>query len=673
MHFTNCSLKNFGQHKDLSIDLLPGITGILGGNGSGKSTFADAGLYFSITGDVPYDSKGDWLAWGATNGYTQLTFTDQDIEYFLQRNIHDAKAILEWTVDGKKCQISGQAKVNAKMEEILGMPFDVFRETCFCPQTSLIEIITMTSAQRMDYFGKLCDVGKAEKIRSTLQQKINNLPQAQDFGGSIEALKLSIDKDEKSVEALSNEILHRRAIIPEGGFLKIMSDLTVESQKHDKAVVDKKIADAEANLKTLRTNTIKGLPEKVDMPSKEELQVLELSNTAYGFLAELEDLVGKRDRLEQSLPVELVQPSDETLKGLENGIHSDRARYELAKLGVCPTCGSSVHMDNSGDIIRLYQESLSRLETEKVSFQKSCKAFDENCKVRRNVQSEMALYQKRITFLTDELNKPLYVNVLTPEALEEVVNRKNLAQTYLEALAKVNDQEQQRQKQIIQVEGYIEQLRQVPVIAKEEKDEVLLKLGKVKKDNDELNNLELEMASVQSSLASNRKSLHDYSLRQETFKKITQCRRDLERVREVFHRDHAPKVVLGRMVKGFNTCLEFYLAKFSVPYVAKLTEDFELIVSVKGKEWVSARRLSGGQKVALVVAFRFALSEMFAAKVPLLVFDEPTAWLDEKNIGCMVEVLQMAKSFIEKGVYVLLVTHETALLPAMTRTTVIGA
>ena len=48
MHFTNCSLKNFGQHKDLSIDLLPGITGILGGNGSGKSTFADAGLYFSI-------------------------------------------------------------------------------------------------------------------------------------------------------------------------------------------------------------------------------------------------------------------------------------------------------------------------------------------------------------------------------------------------------------------------------------------------------------------------------------------------------------------------------------------------------------------------------------------------------------------------------------------------
>ena len=129
---------------------------------------------------------------------------------------------------------------------------------------------------------------------------------------------------------------------------------------------------------------------------------------------------------------------------------------------------------------------------------------------------------------------------------------------------------------------------------------------------------------------------------------------------------------MGRMVKGFNALLDFYLSKFSVPYQACLTEDFDLLVNVRDQGWVNARRLSGGQKVALVVAFRFALSELFASKVPLLVFDEPTAWLDDKHISYMVDVLQMAKSFINKGVYVLLVTHETALLPAMTRTVMIG-
>jgi ABC-type lipoprotein export system ATPase subunit len=56
-----------------------------------------------------------------------------------------------------------------------------------------------------------------------------------------------------------------------------------------------------------------------------------------------------------------------------------------------------------------------------------------------------------------------------------------------------------------------------------------------------------------------------------------------------------------------------------------------------------------------------------AKSIPILVMDEPTAWLDEENIQCMTDVLKSVRTLAEKGVYVFVVTHENALLPAMTR------
>jgi len=54
-------LTNVFQHEYLEYDFKTGITGVIGRNGSGKSTFLD-GLFFSVTGQTGHDcNKSDLL------------------------------------------------------------------------------------------------------------------------------------------------------------------------------------------------------------------------------------------------------------------------------------------------------------------------------------------------------------------------------------------------------------------------------------------------------------------------------------------------------------------------------------------------------------------------------------------------------------------------------------
>ena len=79
------------------------------------------------------------------------------------------------------------------------------------------------------------------------------------------------------------------------------------------------------------------------------------------------------------------------------------------------------------------------------------------------------------------------------------------------------------------------------------------------------------------------------------------------------------------------------------------------------------RHLSGGQKVALALAFKFAVSELLANQIPLLSLDEPTVWLDDINKPRLVELLEKAAEVAQSGVYVLVATHEPLLYPAFSQ------
>lgn len=72
-----------------------------------------------------------------------------------------------------------------------------------------------------------------------------------------------------------------------------------------------------------------------------------------------------------------------------------------------------------------------------------------------------------------------------------------------------------------------------------------------------------------------------------------------------------------------------------------------------------ASRLSGGQKVALALAFRVAVNSMFAGMVGLLALDEPTASLDKTRVRALQPVLSRLRELTAaRGLQCIIVTHE---------------
>lgn len=81
------------------------------------------------------------------------------------------------------------------------------------------------------------------------------------------------------------------------------------------------------------------------------------------------------------------------------------------------------------------------------------------------------------------------------------------------------------------------------------------------------------------------------------------------------------------------------------------------------------RRLSGGQKVRLCLAFLLALQEYIVSNVGLLVLDEPSAFLDEEGVDSFITLLEeLSQTWKNSNCQMWVCDHRTALLRAFTAT-----
>lgn len=140
----------------------------------------------------------------------------------------------------------------------------------------------------------------------------------------------------------------------------------------------------------------------------------------------------------------------------------------------------------------------------------------------------------------------------------------------------------------------------------------------------------------------------------------------LSQVRQALHYSAIPRTLSQKIVRKLTAEVNNYLELFSAPFtVEPAKEGIGFLCRfndgrVMPDDLPDASFLSGGQKVQLAVAFRFATYEMFASKLGLLVLDEPTAYLDEQTInkfgGVLKKIMDVAKTM---NVQVLCATHHS--------------
>ncbi len=114
----------------------------------------------------------------------------------------------------------------------------------------------------------------------------------------------------------------------------------------------------------------------------------------------------------------------------------------------------------------------------------------------------------------------------------------------------------------------------------------------------------------------------------------------LERIRVLFGPLGLQRAVRLKAKQALEYHLRTVLQRFGLDVDdVKLTDDYDVIVvSRNGEKRVTM--LSGGERVALGIAFRIALAKLAGSRIGVMILDEPTTNLDEERRRELIEIIK---------------------------------
>ena len=170
MRLKTLRLKNWCQHKSLTVHFRAGINGILGRNGKGKSNLLDA-LRFVLTGEsINAGVKTDNLTWGETKGGVILDFESGDTTYELVRHIDTAKVVLTW----KGGKLTKDKEIAAELVKLLGATSKTINDNVLIPQGKINEILELKASERLKEFQATFGLTRMEQAYQLLGSEVNS-------------------------------------------------------------------------------------------------------------------------------------------------------------------------------------------------------------------------------------------------------------------------------------------------------------------------------------------------------------------------------------------------------------------------------------------------------------------------------------------------------------------
>lgn len=185
-------LRNFGQHEDLQLEFNGPVIGILGQNGKGKSTIAQA-IVYAFLGDLP-TSTAECIRHGEKQLRVDCEFTKGGIKGHITRiatRTGTSSRSLVWGNDPNIEPITKVKEVDAAIEEILGADKQTILNSVFVAQGDIANIVKATSSKRIELLVKLLNLNYLNKRANSLDETIKQIEKSV---VPLEPLKLLKDK-----------------------------------------------------------------------------------------------------------------------------------------------------------------------------------------------------------------------------------------------------------------------------------------------------------------------------------------------------------------------------------------------------------------------------------------------------------------------------------------------
>jgi len=178
MILTSLQMENYKKFQNYSLDFVEGLTGIIGRNGSGKSTIFDA-ITFALYGDVRGEKETIRYAKAGEKATVSVTldFEIDGMEYRVVRELRGksltAKAKLYKEED--ELLSDGVKEVTLQITQLIGMNKEAFMHTVFASQKELTALSGLKSEERKKIIRKLLGLEKIDKIEQEIRSKLTDL------------------------------------------------------------------------------------------------------------------------------------------------------------------------------------------------------------------------------------------------------------------------------------------------------------------------------------------------------------------------------------------------------------------------------------------------------------------------------------------------------------------
>jgi exonuclease SbcC len=196
-------LKNFKRFREQTICFHDGITGILGNNGTGKSSIVQA-IFFALYGVQATGISPDYIVSSFASPKerceVRLDFRMGGEGYTVVRTFKKGKSVQHDATFHKDGQLraTGVSQVETEVRRTLGMgPVD-FKNTVYAAQKDLLTLLENTPGKRREWFLRALGIdylntGSQKILKEQIDEKIGGV---QRMEGTLEALERELDAEE---------------------------------------------------------------------------------------------------------------------------------------------------------------------------------------------------------------------------------------------------------------------------------------------------------------------------------------------------------------------------------------------------------------------------------------------------------------------------------------------
>lgn len=641
MKFIKIKAKNFLSFKELELDLdnrglilltgknLDDKSGTFDKNGIGKSSLV-ASIFYALFGETPDGRSADAIINkdAKKNASVELTLEVSGNTYVITRG--RKKNVLSITLNGEPMEFSTMKETQANIEQIIGIPEEVFRTTLFFDGHYTTPFSEMTDKQKKEFLSAIVDLSIYSKAHDKTKEEIKETKaQIASVDSNITIASESSKRELENVSRLrTTKEQYEHNLTTAQATLDNYDDQNYQTLSNNLLEASKELEYVSA-YKT--TNTAQNaLREALTASQSLSSELAELQSKQRELVAHVENLKSvMKSKMDMVKQYEQLNQSAYTKDNLV-------ASYNYGANGSSVDAIDAIIPSGATNL-----ETVAKLKEELANLIAEYKSTD------------TSVYDQPIVEATakqDEARQA--VQKLQEEANKEIEDNNTLNSRYQTANNKVN----QIKEQIRNEEQAKKNLESQVTSAKSSLDLVNQQLesyGNVTTDNAE--SVIEELQTKKQTLATNLVNL--------------------EKVLGAFSDKGIKSHVLDLVTPTLNEGVNKYLGTLTGGAInvefstqskkadGTLSDKFDISVTYNG-DVMNYNALSSGEKRRVDVAISLALQDMviqrYGADVNLLAYDELFESLDATGAENVVELL---KSRIEKVGTIIVVSHNEDLKP----------